>query len=117
MLALAGMFVGFSAFKHIEENTRSNEVTLFFDGDATNADEVKDASNWAEDNLAATCDGNLQACAIKVHEDDVMGSPGTRVLNTSNITLDASETTPGNYIPQKAPSSSSSHEIEDLNRN
>lgn len=116
MLALVAMVIGFSAFKFTELKPQDS-VTLYFQGDPTDPDEVKNPANWTEDDNNLTCTGSLLACSMEVHPDDATDDEeGERELNPSTITLDAFQTSAG-YIPAKAPESDSEHEIDISNRN
>ncbi|WP_433901018.1 hypothetical protein [Sphingobacterium puteale] len=91
---------------------KQTDVTLFFDGDATEASQVSDPSNWAEDNPGSTCPGSKKACSMEVNPADLQGASGSRTLNPTKIILGASNTgTISNptYVPTKAGGSSSNN--------
>lgn len=97
MLALAATFVGFSAFKYADSRMQ-NDVTLYFHGDPTDPDDVKDPSLWTEEPNSETCVGEQLACAMEVDPSDAVGEEDERQLNPETITLDAEETDEG-FIP------------------
>lgn len=101
---------GFSAFKLAEDKTQSM-VTLYFQGDTQDADQVKDASFWSDEGTPPTCSGNQQACSISVHPDDVIEVGGNNELDPSRITLDANELATDYFGPSKNSSSTSPHNV------
>lgn len=89
---------------------KSNQtmVTLYFQGDTQNQNEIEDASNWVEQGTPPSCNGEDKACSISVNAADATGSPGSRQLNPSRITLEAIPGAGSHYVPQKNTSASTS---------
>lgn len=115
MLALAATFIGFSAFKFASSAVQ-DDVTLYFHGDPTDADDVKNPSLWTEEPNSETCEGDQLACAMDVDPSDAVGTEGQRELNSATITLDAEETDEG-FIPTEGSGTTSpTGIIESYNR-
>lgn len=116
-LVIAAGSTTLMSFKKLEK--KQTDVTLFFDGNPTIESQVKDPSNWAEDNPGSTCSGTLKACSMDVNPADLQGATGSRTLNPSRIILGASNTgTTSNptYVPNKA-GGSSTNSIAPHNQN
>jgi hypothetical protein len=114
------MIIGFSAFKGAEvyAGKADNPVTLYFHGDPSDEDDVKDHSLWTETSNSENCNtGNNAACAMVVDLSDVTGTTGSRSLNPSRITLDANQVG-SQFIPSKnaAASDPNSQPISPINK-
>lgn len=101
MILGGAMIIGFSAFKGAEIYTGKNlaPVMVYFHGDPTDANQVKDPSEWTTTSNSQSCDANQneQACAIEVDEADLNAS---NELDGSRIQLGANATSAG-FIPTR----------------
>ncbi len=103
MILGGAMIIGFSAFKGAEVYAGKSlaPVTLYFHGNPSEEDEVKDQSLWTEISNSESCNtGNNAACAMEVDASDVTGTSGSRYLNPSRITLNA-DPVGSQFIPSK----------------
>lgn len=103
-LVIAATSVAFMSFT----KTKQTMVTLYFQGDTQDENEIEDASNWVEQASAPSCSGDEKACSISVNPSDATGSPGSRQLDPSRITLEAAPGAGSHYVPQKNTSASTS---------
>lgn len=120
MILGGAMIIGFSAFKGAEAYAGKTDdpVTLYFHGDPSDEDDVKDQSLWTETSNSENCNtGNNAACAMVVDLSDVTGITGSRSLNPSRITLNANAVG-SQFIPSKntAASDPSSQPISPINK-
>ncbi len=83
-------------------------VTLYFQGDTQNQNEIEDASNWVEQGTPPSCNGEDKACSITVDPADATGLDGSRQLDPSRITLEAIPGSGSHYVPQKNTGASTS---------
>lgn len=110
--------IGFSAFKAGDSKAKpstKNEVTLHFKGDVYDPQSVKDPANWAENNPADICLTGVQACNMTVLESDVTGTAPNRVLDGSQIVLDATGSISSGYAPTKIAGPGSTPTIRNKN--
>ena len=89
---------------------KSNQtmVTLYFQGDTQDPNEIEDASNWVEQATPPSCSGEDKACSITVDPADAIELGGSRQLDPSRITLEATPGAGSHYVPQKNTNASSS---------
>lgn len=80
--------IGFSAFKTVEriQNPNAETAILYFHGDPTNEDQVKDTEFWNDAPNNENCNNiNELACSMTVSEDDIVLIGTSRYLNPSII--------------------------------
>ena len=101
MILGGAMIIGLSAFKEAEAYAGKSldPVMVYFHGDPTDDDQVKDPSEWTTTSNSQSCDVNYneQACAIEVDESDLNANNG---LEGTRIELGGTSTREG-YIPSR----------------
>ena len=117
-IVAAVTILGFSAFKITEskEGKILAPVTIYFHGSPANSADVENESLWTEEPNNENCDtGNQNACAMVVDESALAtGTPGTRELDPSKLSIQALSTSSSSFIPD--PDQSSGQPFEPLNR-
>ncbi|WP_286850654.1 MULTISPECIES: hypothetical protein [Sphingobacterium] len=112
-VAIAIGTMSFTLIEKVKTPSKATTVTVFFNGDPTNATQVADEARWSEDNPSLTCpNGNQKACSMDVQDTDL--NPSTGALDPAKISLNANATSSG-YIPSKAGGSGSTPVIHNRN--
>lgn len=113
-VAIAGIgLVLASIEKEVAEKSNASPVTIYFDGNPLDQNDVKNAANWSIDNPENDCPaGTRQACAMTVQSTD-LNSNGE--LDPAKITLGASGNSTQGYIPTKTGGSGSNPTFHNRN--
>jgi len=120
MILGGAMIIGFSAFKGAEAyaGKKLDPVTIYFHGSTSSSSDVQNQSLWTETPNDEDCgSGNNAACAMEADASDLTGTPGSRSLNPSRITLNANAVG-SQFIPSKntAASNPRSQPISPINK-
>src|SRR5690606_10096117 len=103
MVVALATVIGFSAFKMAEDKTGKPlaPVTIYFHGSPANSADVENESLWTEEPNNENCNtGNQNACAMVVDESALApGTPGTRELDPSKLSIQALSTSSSSFIP------------------
>lgn len=100
-LSAVVLAIGFSAFSTVKEKSFAN-ITLTFDyigHDVFDQADVETEGFWKENVTPPTCNGSNAACTIIVDQSNTTGTPGSRVLDASKVTLTASGSAVLGYKP------------------
>lgn len=91
-------------------------ATLFYVGSTADPAQVGDESRYAENNPSQTCNGGNKACSITVNTDDLSGSTGSRIINTSRLQLTASGSGSAYFPIKDAMNSTTPHGVTPNNK-
>lgn len=115
-IVAAVAILGFSSFKLAETNKIESPVTVYFHGLPSSSTDVQNESLWTEEPNNESCNtGDQNACAMIVDESDLAsGTPGSRQLDPSKISIQAAATSGTSYVPD--PDNSTGSPFSPLNR-